>query len=145
MCIYGYSTCLSVCFEVRKQLVEIDSLVSPSGFPRLNSGHQTWHKYLYPLRYLACPNQTIVYWLIYHACCVHFFFSIFVRIINIQQINYMWWHMPVTSVIGKWRQEDQESNVILGYITNWRPAWVQKNKINPTNNPKPKEIYVLII
>lgn len=125
MYIYGHSVSLSICFEVRKQCVEIDSLISPSGFPGLNSGHQAWHKYPYPLRRLAYPNQTTVYQLSYHACCVHFFFSIFVRIVNIQQINYKWWHMPVTSVIGKWRQEDQESNIILGYITNWRPAWVQ--------------------
>lgn len=56
MCVYGNSTCLSVCFEVRGQLVGIDSLFSPSGFPGLNLGHQAWHKYLYTLRHLACPN-----------------------------------------------------------------------------------------
>lgn len=47
----------------------------------------------------------------------------------------MWWHILVTSEMGNGGR-----NVILGYITNWRPAWVQKNKINPTNKPKPKAI-----
>lgn len=34
-----------------------------------------------------------------------------------------WWHIPLISVIRKFRQEDQETEVILCYIVMLRLAW----------------------
>lgn len=32
-------------------------------------------------------------------------------------INHMWWHVPVVSVLGKWRQEDLGFKVTFSYIS----------------------------
>jgi hypothetical protein len=34
-----------------------------------------------------------------------------------------WWGTPVLPVLGRWRQEEQEFKVILGYIVSSCPAW----------------------
>lgn len=35
----------------------------------------------------------------------------------------MWWWAPVIIAFGRWRQEDQEFKIILGYLESWRPVW----------------------
>lgn len=31
--------------------------------------------------------------------------------------------MPLILALGRWRQEDEEFEVILGYTVSWKPDW----------------------
>lgn len=40
--------------------------------------------------------------------------------------NLAWWPIPVVSIPGRWKQEDQELRLSLGQKMSSRPAWIHK-------------------
>lgn len=46
-------------------------------------------------------------------------------------INEAWQHMPIIPTLRKWRQEDQEFNIIFNYIVTLKSAW---NTTYPVSN-----------
>lgn len=41
----------------------------------------------------------------------------------LHHINWTWWCVPVAPVLRRWRQENQEVEIILVYLVESRPAW----------------------
>lgn len=49
--------------------------------------------------------------------------------------------MPVILALRRWRQEEQESKVILGYLVSWRLAWLHVTLSKQNKTQKLSQAY----